>query len=694
MEPGRAVASPAQPTRLADVEAALLELAGLAAEAVGLTAGRFHRSFTPGSDPDAELDALPVPRDTEPLVVADTSADPRTAELAAVTSGRVGAYVAVPVLGPRGAVRAVLQVHGPAPRVLPPDAVVRLTRFAALLATGLDTMAQYDELEGDRQRWELAVSAGGVGSFDWDLVTDRLDWDDRLMELFGYADGEFVPHIDSFTARLHPEDVAPTEAIIAEAIAVSGRYRAEYRVVWPDGTVRWVAARGQVTRDVDGRPVRMLGVAFDVTEAHQARTMVQRTRDRLGLLAAVSSALGDHRNPERAVSRLASVLVPRLADYCIVSLVGEDGRLRDVGSHHPNRDSDALLARYAEHRLRGLKPSSWVLRAAATGRITVIPYPSWENLLPALGDAVAVDALTQLAPAFAICVPLRIRDQVLGVVTLFNDLDTGPFGSTDQQVAAEVAARAAVALEAARSFGRQRRIAEALQRSLLTAPPVVDPWQIAVRYLASVDDLQVGGDWYDAFSVPDGSLIVTVGDVMGHDSSAAARMGQLRSMLRGVFLTGERTPAEALELADEGMERYGLPGSATAAVARLRSLPGGEVEVELSVAGHPPPVLVGGSSGTRVVEVVVDPPVGVRAGARRSVTFRLECGETLLCYTDGLIERRDEDIDVGIERLRVAADAAGPDPETLLDAVLSRLTEHRAEDDVALLAVRSAPGNA
>ena len=681
------------PPRLVEAEAALSGIVALAAEAAGLPEARLLRLRPDGTPADTTVDdvtALPLPRGDEPLAVADTALDPATARLPAVVEGRIGAYLAVPMTGPQGLARAVLVLHGPRAHPLPADVVVRVQRFTALLATGLEALDEHGALESDRQRWELAVSAGGVGSFDWDLVTDRLDWDDRLMELFGYDDDSFVPHIDSFTARLHPEDVAPTDAIIAEAIAVSGRYRAEYRVVWPDGTVRWVAARGQVTRDVDGRPVRMLGVAFDVTEAHQARTLVQRTRDRLALLAAVSSALGDHRNPERAVSRLASVLVPRLADYCVVSLVGEDGQLRDVGSHHPNRDRDLLLSRYTEHRLRGMKPDSWVFRAASSGRITVIPYPSWENLLPALGDPVAVEVITELAPAFSICVPLRIRDQVLGVVTLFNDLDTGPFGPTDQQVAAEVAARAAVALEAARSFGRQRRIAEALQRSLLTAPAVGRPWQIAVRYLASVDDLQVGGDWYDAFPLRDGSLVVTVGDVMGHDSSAAASMGQLRSMLRGVFLTGSPSPSDALELADDGMARYGLPGSATAAVARLRSRPDGGVDVEMSVAGHPPPVLVGGSGGTRVVEVVTDPPIGVRSGARRSVSFSLECGETLLCYTDGLIERRDEDIDVGIERLRVAAETAGPEPEALLDAVLATLTDHHAADDVALLAVRCA----
>ncbi|MHA3702177.1 SpoIIE family protein phosphatase [Jatrophihabitans sp. YIM 134969] len=694
MEQGQALVPPVLPARLGEVESSLQELAALAAGSVGLTHARIVRTDGVAVTGTTDALGLPHPTGSDPLVVADTTADPSTADLPAVTSGDVGAYVGVPVIGPRGAVRAVLEVHGPHPRVLPPDAIARLQRFAALLATGLDSLEHYDELEGDRQRWELAVSAGGIGSFDWDLVTNRLDWDDRLMELFGYDADDFVPHIDSFTARLHPEDVPPTEAIIAEAIAVSGRYRAEYRVVRPDGTVRWAAARGQVIRDVDGRPVRMLGVAFDVTEAHQARSMVQRTRDRLSLLAAVSSALGDHRNPERAVSRLASVLVPRLADYCIVSLVGEDGKLRDVGSHHPSRDRDLLLGQYAEHRLRSLAPSSWVLRAASTGRITVVPYPSWENLLPALGDPVARAALTELGPAFVICVPLRIRDQVLGVVTLFNDLDTGPFGATDQQVAAEVAARAAVALDAARSFGRQRRIAEALQRSLLTAPAVGRPWEIAVRYVASVDDLQVGGDWYDAFPLPDGSLVVTVGDVMGHDSSAAARMGQLRSLLRGVYVAGSPSPARALELADEAMTRYALPGSATAIVAHLRSKADGTVDVEMSVAGHPPPVLVGGPDGTRTASVVTDPPIGVRAGTRRSVQFSLQCGETLLGYTDGLIERRDEDIDVGIERLRLAAEAAGPDPESLLGSVLATLAGHRADDDVAMLAVRCPPGAA
>lgn len=688
------------PPRLVEAESALSGLVELAAEAAGLPVARMLRLRADGSVedstdfvPDDDLAPFPRPTDERPVVVGDTTTDPRTVALPAVLDGRIGAFLALPMLGPQGLARAVLMLHGPRAQPLPADVVARAVRFAAVLSTGLEALDEHGALESDRQRWELAVSAGGVGSFDWDLVTDRLDWDDRLMELFGYAGDEFVPHIDSFTSRLHPEDVEPTAAIISEAISVSGRYRAEYRVVWPDGTIRWVAARGQVTRDVEGHPVRMLGVAFDVTEAHQAATLVRRTRDRLEVLAAVSSALAGTTDARHALARLPGVIVPRLADFAIVSVVREDGKVVDVGSHHQDPAKTHTLATYCAHRHDGLNPAAWAVRTQRTGRMVTVPYPAWENVLPLLGNDTARETLVELRPAFVLVVPLKIRGEVVGILTLLNEVDSGPFGSTDQQVAAEVASRAAVALDAARTFDRQRGIAEALQRSLLTAPPVVEPWQIAARYLASVDDLQVGGDWYDAFTVSDGSLVVTVGDMMGHDSSAAARMGQLRSMLRGVFLGRWTSPSVALELADEGMARYGLPGSATAIVARLRGIAGGAVDVELSVAGHPPPVLVGGPAGTRVLVVPVDPPVGVRAGrTRRSMTFRLECGETMLLYTDGLIERRDEDIDVGIERLRLAAEAAGPDPEPLLGAVLAGLTErHHTDDDIALLAVRCAP---
>ena len=146
-------------------------------------------------------------------------------------------------------------------------AVARRARARALAA----------ELQTSSVRLDLGFAAADIGSFDWNLVTNALHWDDRLMELFGYESETYVPHIDSFSVRLHPDDRQRTEAAIARAVESCGEYAADYRVVHPDGSVRWVAARGRVLRGQDGGPVRMLGAAYDTTAVHSASERLGRT---------------------------------------------------------------------------------------------------------------------------------------------------------------------------------------------------------------------------------------------------------------------------------------------------------------------------------------------------------------------------------------------------------------------------------
>jgi PAS domain S-box-containing protein len=151
-----------------------------------------------------------------------------------------------------------------------------LRELAGTVAAELERGALAAELEDSTVRLDLGFAAAHIGSFDWNLVTGALHWDDRLMELFGYESATYVPHIDSFSARLHPDDRARTEAAIARAVESCGDYEADYRVVHPDGTVRWVAARGRVLADPDGRPARMLGAAYDTTEVHSAAERLGR----------------------------------------------------------------------------------------------------------------------------------------------------------------------------------------------------------------------------------------------------------------------------------------------------------------------------------------------------------------------------------------------------------------------------------
>ncbi|MGY1745117.1 SpoIIE family protein phosphatase [Blastococcus sp. SYSU D00695] len=250
-------------------------------------------------------------------------------------------------------------------------------------------------------------------------------------------------------------------------------------------------------------------------------------------------------------------------------------------------------------------------------------------------------------------------------------------------------------------YARQRsivRAAEILQRSHLTAPPRRPDLRVAVRYVPATREAQVGGDWYDVFGQPDGSTVLVIGDVVGHDTAAAADMAQLRGLLRGIAYDSADGPARVLSRLDAAIEGLGLGALATVLVARLSpAAPDGRVTVRWSSAGHLPPVVVGPDGGTRYLQT--DRPellLGVRPEAERGdAVAELDAGSTFLLYTDGLVERRDQLFDAGVAQLGDALAALRTrDVEDVCDGVLTRLVPDGAEDDVALVAVRlGTPGH-
>lgn len=198
-----------------------------------------------------------------PIVLSDARSD------------GIGGFVGIPVeVG--GARVGVLCVYDREPGSWTDHDVEILEELAATVAAQLDRSVLAAELEASTVRLDLGFAAARIGGFDWNLVTDALHWDDRLMELFGYRDEPFVPHVDSFLKRLHPDDRERTQAAIDRAVQSCGEYAADYRIVRPDGSVRWVAARGRVLGDPQGRPVRMLGAAYDVTDVRGAAERLGR----------------------------------------------------------------------------------------------------------------------------------------------------------------------------------------------------------------------------------------------------------------------------------------------------------------------------------------------------------------------------------------------------------------------------------
>jgi light-regulated signal transduction histidine kinase (bacteriophytochrome) len=234
------------------------------------------------------------------------------------------------------------------------------------------------------------------------------------------------------------------------------------------------------------------------------------------------------------------------------------------------------------------------------------------------------------------------------------------------------------------------RAAETLQRSLLSDPPEPAHLQVAVRYVPAARQFQVGGDWYDVFDQPDGSTMLVIGDVVGHDTQAAACMAQLRGLLRGIAFDSADGPARVLSRLDAAIEGLQLGALATVLVGRLDRA-GSAIRLRWASAGHLPPLLVA-PDGTQ--QLLDGPRPGLMLGVDGSVPRPeseavLDAGSTLLLYTDGLVERRDQLFDDGIELLgRAMAEVHHRPMEQMCDALLRRLLPDGAEDDVALVAVR------
>ncbi|MGR6967963.1 SpoIIE family protein phosphatase [Geodermatophilus sp. URMC 61] len=236
------------------------------------------------------------------------------------------------------------------------------------------------------------------------------------------------------------------------------------------------------------------------------------------------------------------------------------------------------------------------------------------------------------------------------------------------------------------------RAAETLQRSMLTDPPESSRLQVAVRYVPAAREAQVGGDWYDVFEQPDGSTVVVIGDVVGHDTEAAADMAQLRGLLRGIAYDSADGPATVLRRLDSAVVGLGLRAMATVLVGRLAPDPDtGGTRLRWSSAGHLPPLLTEpGDGALRLTTPRAELLLGVDPAARRTESEAvLEPGSTLLLYTDGLVERRDQVFDVGVDRLAAELVAVRDRPlEAACDELIGRMLPQAAEDDVALVAVR------
>ncbi|WP_346620258.1 SpoIIE family protein phosphatase [Blastococcus montanus] len=316
-----------------------------------------------------------------------------------------------------------------------------------------------------------------------------------------------------------------------------------------------------------------------------------------------------------------------------------------------------------------------VWRALRTGRTV---FADDETFWRSDGTAIPVEMVV---------VPTVEEGAFTGVVVSFRDL-------TDRRAAQRQAAE----LEAlAARAAAERALSDRLQQSLLTPPPEPDHLQIAVRYRPAAHEAHVGGDWYDAFLQPDGATMLVIGDVIGHDSRAAAAMGQVRGLLRALAYDDEEGPAATLTRVEHAARGLAVSTMATGVLARIERHPDAPDAVSRllrwSNAGHLPPILLAPDGTSTLLTTPPELMLGIDPDAPRTDhAVDLPDGYTLLLVTDGLVERRDIDLDQGFERLQDALrDLGGTPLEELLDTVLARLLPEAGADDVAIVAVRTFP---
>jgi PAS domain S-box-containing protein len=453
----------------------------------------------------------------------------------------------------------------------------------------------------------------------------------------------------------------------------------------------------------DGEVLGAASIVSDVSDRHRTRRALERANARLELLGRAAGVLNASLDLEQTLAGLGRLVVPEIADHCVVDLVESDVARSATDA--------VVLRRYAVVHGPGIEVPAptgnggdpW----APVGRDVRYPpghpvHDAFSRREPALRhvdpstfdyDAVAPNPASartarELRMRSALAVPLQARGRVVGVLSLVDSVSGRRQGEEDVLLARRLADRAAVAIDNARLHQRERQLALTLQRSLLPQRlPRVPGLQNAARYLpARSGGGEVGGDWYDVVQLPGGRVAIVVGDVMGRGVPAAALMGQVRAALRG-YAVQDQSPAEVLTSADELVRGLADDVIVTCVYAVLDPRDG---SLALSNAGHVPPLLVAAGPDQEPEALwSTGPPLG--AGGREDYAERTTVvgpGRTLVLYTDGLVETRDADLEVGLRRLAARLDAGAPDLDRLAGDVAG---DPDRDDDVAVLLVRPEP---
>jgi GAF domain-containing protein len=447
--------------------------------------------------------------------------------------------------------------------------------------------------------------------------------------------------------------------------------------------------------DLDSGELASLSVLADVCAQSVLRIESERAsidqQARLQFLADATTILASTMDYRETLAQVAGLAVPFHADWCAVDIL-EDGVLHTLAVAHVDPAKVALARQLQERWPADPQSPQGAALVARTGRSLLVEEVTEEMLVAGTRDAEHLRLARELALRSAVSVPLRARERVLGTLTLVSAESGRRYCTADVAFVEDLGRRAGLAIDNAELYSETRRVAGELQATLLPQElPRIAGWELAATY-RQAGRTEVGGDFYDVTQLPDGRICAIIGDVMGRGVDAAMAGSRLRAAAH-VLMTQDPRPAALSSAVDRFMAIDPLTPLATAVYLLVDEH---RDTAEMVVAGHPPPLLAR-AGGVQPLEEGRSPLIGIAPQVRRSVTFDFGPGDLLILYTDGLVERRTEQLDQGVERLAhanrdlLAASGAAPgtsDLALLVQSAVARVSDPERHDDVAVLALR------
>jgi serine phosphatase RsbU (regulator of sigma subunit)/PAS domain-containing protein/anti-sigma regulatory factor (Ser/Thr protein kinase) len=459
-----------------------------------------------------------------------------------------------------------------------------------------------------------------------------------------------------------------------------------------------VLAFNQRLIDRRGGPAGNVATVRDSTELRAMSGRAEAASGRLKLLYDASVGIGTTLDVSRTAKELAEVSVPQFADFVTVDLVEPVLRGEEPGSTSTRLRRTATAGVVQDNPLFPTGATIPLTSAAPQIRSLLSGRAVWEpDLKEARAwwdqDTVRAERVVSFGIRSLVTAPLAARGTVLGVATFWRGADSEPFEEDDLALAEEVSGRAAVCIDNARRYTREHSMAVTLQRSLLPSGlPDQSALDIAYRYLPA--QKSVGGDWFDVIPLPGARVALVVGDVVGHGLRAAVTMGRLRTAVY-VYASLDLPPDEILAHLDELADRIDrgegdAPDDAIVGATCLYAVYDPvDGRCSMARAGHMPPALRGPDGSVEYLDIPAGPPLGAGGLPFETREIVVPEGSTLVLYTDGLVEERNRDIDVGLELLRQTLAGAPEEPEAMCGTVMETLVPEGSPDDTALLVART-----